>query len=199
MERELEMKMNCIVAAISAMSVCLLSVSCTTAPKNVYIPRQLGSVAKADANPDADLEIKPSRMEIRHGDPIEFEVVLVNSSTNDYWVPKNLSPTFVWSFSDGRRDGQLPSPSIPREYDRQELALLKPGEKLSMTKTIKTNFFTRGGLVEFRAILQIPENTNPSIGPVFDGKLSSNGYGVMLAEEDAWRGDLDPSMPGDLL
>lgn len=170
----------------------LFSVSCATTTSDVYVPKQLGHVEKNTLDSNADLEIYPQKNKFNQGDPIEFTVTLKNTSAAAYWVPKNLSPTFIWYFRDGRRDGQLPQSTAPRSFTRKQSVFLEPGEELSSTRTIKTNYFNREGLVEFQSILRIPDNTNKDLQPFLSSKLRSNGYGLLLSEDAPWSGDLDP-------
>lgn len=155
--------------------------SCTSTTTGWYVPRQLGNIDKPRSNPRALLTIESSKMRYEPGDPIEFTVTLKNTSDSPYWVPKNLVPVFVWSYSDGSRDGQLPRSSAPRRYHREQTALLRPGDEISSTRVIKTNHFLREGITEFRAILDPRENTNGDFSPFMSDKLHSNGYGVVVA------------------
>jgi len=66
--------------------------------------------------------------------------------------------------------------------DVQQKKEKKKGEKHSITKNIKTHCFQFQGIVEFRAILDVPENTNPALEPFWDHRIASNGYGILVAE-----------------
>ena len=181
------------VLGVMCIALALLACSCKTTSPSGYVPRQLGSIEQSNSNSRAMLTITPSKVRYEPGDPIEFTVTLENTSASPYWVPKNLVPVFVWNYSDGSRDGQLPRSNAPRPYQKDKSVLLQPGDELSSTRVVKTNYFLREGITEFHAILDIPENTNSQLSPFMSDKLLSNGYGVLVATSGRWRGDLDPS------
>lgn len=187
---------NEILKVLSCGLVCLALIltfsSCATGSGDFYRPQQLGSIEKATWNNLARLRIVPTRMSYRKGDPIEFTIELKNTSESAYWAPENPVPTFVWQYNNGQRDGQLPFSDAPREYSENNVVYLEPGEKVTTTRTVKTNYFPREGVVEFQAILTVPDNTNPNLEPFLSERLRSNGFGLMVSDSTGKRreGDL---------
>ncbi len=127
-------------------------------------------------------EAKTSRYadRVRLGEPVHFSVVLKNVGTNDLWVPKNPEILFSWIYPDGQRDNHLRE--IPKDhfYQADDVVLLKPGQSLKQPYQLKTWFFRKTGIVEFRAIVQISRNTNRDLPAVWSGRVVSNGYGILV-------------------
>jgi len=167
---------------LATLATLLLSASCVSPPGDVYIPSQIGYIGGDVPVKGLDLDIRPSRQSYKRGDIIEFVAEIENVSQHPIWVPKRFKPVFIWYSPRGERDGFLPPASDPVFFDRDSAIRLEPGEKHSISKSIKTHYFRSEGIVEFRAILDIPENTNPELKPFWHHRIVSNGYGVLVSE-----------------
>ena len=155
---------------------------------NTYRPAVVGPVDSCTRVRDLAValvgtqEAKTSRYadRVRLGELVHFSVVLKNVGTNDLWVPKNPEILFSWIYPDGQRDNHLRE--IPKDhfYQADDIVLLKPGQSLKQPFQLKTCFFRKPGIVEFRAIVQVSRNTNRDLPSVWSGRAVSNGYGILV-------------------
>ena len=125
---------------------------------------------------DADEDFVP------RGEAITFSVTLKNNSPDALWIPDNPNVLLVWTYPNGRRDNFLQDAPESAFYDQSSAIQLAPGQELTRQMSIKTHYFDFDGVTEFRAVLEVADNTNPELHPFWTGRVVSNGYGVMVAK-----------------
>ena len=67
-----------------------------------------------------------------------------------------------------------------RFFHKAECLLLKPGGELLLAGLVDTSYFSRAGITEFLAEINVARNTNPELTPFWSGRLLSNAYGLQL-------------------
>ena len=162
------------------LAISLFLAGCTTVP-NRYIPNAVGSLNDADnTNNILRASIELANPESFIGEPIVFKVVIKNISEMPLWLPRDPEFFFVWIYPDGRRDSFVYEPQRDQFYSRADAVCLRPGQQIMKSVAIRTSYFQRNGITEFRAYLRTGRNTNPELSPFWDGELASNSYGVMV-------------------
>ena len=155
----------------------LLLAGCATVPSR-YIPKEVGSLNDEDDSNILNISIASKNPELSIGEPIVFQVSIKNISTRPLWVPRNPDLFFTWIYPDGRHDSFVYEPQRDQFYTRSDSVRLLPGQKLTKSVSIRTYYFERKGITEFRAYLRTARNTNPALVPFWNGELASNSYGV---------------------
>jgi hypothetical protein len=110
-------------------------------------------------------------------------VIIRNTALEPIWVPADIDVLFTWIYPNGGRDNFMREFQTERFYSKDEAVLLKPGHALVRKETIKTYYFHREGITEFRAVVHSGGNTNPELKPFWQGEIESNGYGVLVGSE----------------
>jgi len=137
-----------------------------------YVPQHTGSLNDAENFGDVAITLRPDRSTIRRGDVIDFSVVIRNVGSEPVIVARNADVLLTWVYSDGRCDNLVRDAAREVHYD---LVRLLPGEEIVRRSSLKTYYFHRGGITEFRAIVSAG-------GPkdAWTGRAVSNGFGVMV-------------------
>lgn len=137
-----------------------------------YVPRQAGSLDDASGSEQIAVSLRPDAPSIRRGDNLGFSVAIRNISGQTVVLPKNPDVMLTWIYPDGQRDNLIRGES---DAAPGELVKLDPGQEMIRHSTIKTYYFHRSGITEFRAIVS-------AAGPAdaWSGRAISNGYGVMI-------------------
>jgi hypothetical protein len=161
------------------LAVSLLLAGCATVPSR-YIPNAVGSLNDADDSNILRISIDPENPEPSIGEPIVFQVSIKNISHLPLWVPRDPAIFFTWIYPDGRHDSFVYEPQREQFYTREDSVCLRPGQQFTKAVSIRTYYFERKGITEFRAYLRAGRNTNPKLMPFWNGELASNSYGVML-------------------
>jgi hypothetical protein len=157
----------------------LLLAGCSTIP-NRYIPSEVGSLNDADDSNILRISIDSENPELSIGEPIVFQVSIKNISKLPLWVPRDPAFFFTWIYPDGRHDSFVYEPQRDQFYTKADSVCLRPGQQITKSVSIRTYYFERKGVTEFRAYLRTGRNTNPSLMPFWNGELASNSYGIML-------------------
>lgn len=158
-----------------------LAGGCTSLPV-AYIPQTVGPLEESQITNFLEVRIEPDKEEAVIGDLIRFRVILRNTGTVAFYVPRKPDLLFTWTYADGVRDNYVCELPFERFYFAEEAVLLKPGEQITTHMDIKTYYFDTPGITEFRAYVCPGRNTNPELTPFWQGKASSNGYGVVVKE-----------------
>ena len=163
----------------SLLAASLLVAGCSTIP-NRYIPNSVGSLNDADDSNILRISIDSESPELAIGEPIVFQVNIKNISKFPLWMPREPALFFTWIYPDGRHDSFVYEPQRDQFYTREDSVCLRPGQQVTKTVSIRTYYFERKGITEFRAFMRAGRNTNPALMPFWNGELASNSYGVML-------------------
>lgn len=147
-----------------------------------YVPARVGAIRDTVSSGAVAVVIDTDAHEALIGQPIVFRVTIRNTSEQALWVPRNPDLLFTWIYPDGRRDNFLREFEAERFYGEDEAVLLKPGFQMTKYVQIKTYYFDRAGITEFRALLHAGRNTNPALTPFWYGEAMSNGYGVLVVD-----------------
>jgi hypothetical protein len=161
------------------LAVSLLLAGCSTIP-NRYIPNEVGSLNDADDSNILKISIDSENPELSIGEPIVFRVSIKNISKMPLWVPRDPEFFFTWIYPDGRHDSFVYEPQRDQFYTKEDSVCLRPGQQFTKSVSIRTYYFERKGITEFRAYLRTGGNTNPALMPFWNGELASNSYGVRL-------------------
>lgn len=179
-EEELGLKaLMCLLGVVGC--GCVLLAGCATV-KEAYYPRQLGAVSPPGVAGGIQISIAPESTFAIRGEPIRFQVEFENMSDGEVRVPRQPHILLVWTYSNGQRDNFLAEAPEERFYRPQDVVSLGPGGKLQVQVPVKTHYFPRLGITEFRAIVKSPRNTNPAVGEVWQGQALSNRYGILVTE-----------------
>jgi hypothetical protein len=164
------------------LGVSLLLAGCSTIPDR-YIPKEVGSLNDADDSNILRVSIESENPDLAIGEPIVFQVSIKNISKLPLWVPRDPEFFFTWIYPDGRHDSFVYEPQRDQFYTREDSVCLRPGQQFTKTVSIRTYYFERKGITEFRAFLRAGRNTNPALMPFWNGELASNSYGVNLGSK----------------
>ena len=168
----MRLQLSCYFVAAS-----LFLVGCSTIPDR-YIPSSVGSLNDADDSNILKISITPESSELSIGETLVFRVNVKNVSKMPLWIPREPDLLFTWIYPDGRRDGFVHEPQRDQFFTQQDATYLRPGQQISKSVSIRTYYFERKGITEFRAFLRAARNTNPALIPFWTGELASNSYGV---------------------
>ena len=165
---------------VAGLLVCGLLLGGCVAPPAKYVPQTIGSSDTGDVIDGLEVVIKAASDRVILGKPVHFDITITNSGHNSIWIPKDPHLIFVWVYPNGRRDNVVQELPPRRHYNNKSAILLGPGKTFSKNFTIRTHYFPKSGITEFRAIMQSPENTNPRLAPFWQGRALSNAYGVLV-------------------
>lgn len=143
-----------------------------------YVPAVVGPLDDQEATSTVDVRIETDSPIAVIGQPIVFRVLIRNISTRAFWLPRDPDLLFTWIYPSGQRDNFLREFREERYYSERDAVRLKPGEELVKYFTIRTWYFQRPGITEFRAVLHSSRNTNPSLLPFWNGEVQSNSFGI---------------------
>lgn len=164
---------------LSALGAVIVTAGCSSIP-NPYIPQQLGQVMYDNFDRALEVQITADRDQAIIGKPIHFDIRVRNVSDQALWVPKDPDVCFHFVYSNGIRDNYLEDPMEARFYSKNDAVLLRPGQELTRNFEVKTYYFERTGITEFQAVVTLAKNTNASLSPSWDGRIESNGFGVLV-------------------
>ena len=160
-----------------------LTSGCSTVP-DLYKPQAMG--ARNDGMVDGGLQIKivPTKDYAVRGSDIIFNVTLKNVGQEDFMVPRSPDILLLWTYANGRRDNFMVDTPATTFYKPHDVYLLRTGKSYTFQVPVETSYFPDLGITEFRAVAQLPRNTNPQLEPVWSGKSLSNAYGVMVSRSE---------------
>jgi hypothetical protein len=171
-----------ILKAIQTGALVILAVvlaGCGTVP-NAYIPATVGSLGEPDPASSMKVIISSKNTLTFIGDPIIFQVTLKNVSEEPVWVPREPDVLLTWIYPNGRHDNFLREFQEERYYSSDDAVQLLPGQQITKFIPVKTYFFERAGITEFRALVHASRNTNSRLEPFWEGKALSNAFGVLV-------------------
>jgi hypothetical protein len=164
---------------IAAITAAALLAGCGTIPET-YIPSTVGPLGEGDASREVKVVISTKSTLTFIGDPIIFQITLKNVGEEPIWVPREPDVLFIWTYPNGRHDNFLREFQEERFYSADDAVQLLPGQQIRKFVPIKTYFFERAGITEFRALVHASRNTNPNLSPFWQGKALSNAFGVLI-------------------
>ena len=156
-----------------------LLTACSTVP-DPYIPSRVGAFHAEQSKNDLAVEIQLEQSRALLGDPLSFKVMIKNTGSRAYWIPKRPNLLFYWIYPNGIRDNYVIEFPKEKYYSSSEAVLLKPGEQMVVIERIETFYFPKDGITEFKAMFQSAHNTNAQLTPFWQGTIFSNNFGVML-------------------
>ena len=145
-----------------------------------HIPAVVGPARPAHEASGLVVTIEPERDRYAIGEEIGFEVSLVNASEEAFWVDQQIHVLVLWTYPDGTKDNYLLTFPEQKFFQEKFAICLRPGESRSETFRIRTDYFRKPGITEFRAVYFGPRNTNPRLGPSWYGRAVSNSFGVYM-------------------
>ncbi|OQA29739.1 MAG: hypothetical protein BWY59_00113 [Verrucomicrobia bacterium ADurb.Bin345] len=157
----------------------LFACGCASVP-NEYIPSVVGSLGESETSGPIEARINAAQDRVSLGDQIFFSVTIRNRGADPIWLPRDPDVLLTWIYPNGEHDNFLREFASERFYDTADAVLLRPGHQMVKTIIVKTYFFPKPGITEFRAQVHMARNTNPELRPFWVGDLESNAYGVMV-------------------
>lgn len=184
--RYITMRNNLPIIGVAAFVVSLFA-GCASIPE-AYRPQEVGSLQPARVASGLKVSISPDSEIAVRGEPIQFSVNIENVSGHDLVLPRRPHIQFAWTYSNGRRDNFVSEIPAEQFYRPSEVITLESGGKLRVNVPVKTYYFDQMGITEFHAVVKSPRNTNPALGPVWQGSVASNRYGVRVTRgrDYAW-------------
>ena len=171
------MKTSTLTTPLLLMTGCLMG--CSTVPAT-YKPSTLGPSREAITDRGLRITIEPKVQVALRGQPLVFDVTITNVGHEPFLLPAEPEVLFVWTYSNGERDNYLLDQPASRYFRPHEVVRMKPGAELVRQFSVKTYYFDKLGITEFRAILEGVPNTNPALETVWAGRAISNAYGVRV-------------------
>jgi hypothetical protein len=163
---------------VTILVVSTLLVGCGTI-KETYKPRHLGNLADQRVAGGIELRLTPDKYRARIGDPLTIKVSIRNVSDKPILLPSEPDLLLAWVYPDGKRDNLVRSERVPPP----NYIALAPGEERISQSVVTTQYFDRGGIHEFRAILNGDKHAKSSDRAAWKGRAISNGYGVLFVEK----------------
>ena len=163
-------------------TVAIVTGCSTASASSKYRPQTLGMASDGYADSGLSIMIDTKDEVAVPGEPLVFDVVYKNVGTSSFLLPREPNILFAWTYSDGKRDNYLVDYPKERFYKDSEVVELKPGDTLVQRFPVKTYYYDRYGITEFRAVLAGVPNSNPNVEKVWVGRSVSNAYGVMISK-----------------
>lgn len=145
-----------------------------------HIPTVIGPARPAHEASGLVVTIQPDRRQYAIGEEIGFEVTIVNAAEEAFWIDREIHVLFLWTYPDGTKDNYLLTFPEQKFFQEDSTVCLRPGEARSEIFRIRTDYFRKPGITEFRAVYFGPRNTNPRFGPSWYGRAVSNSFGVYM-------------------
>ncbi|HOW96987.1 MAG TPA: hypothetical protein P5567_11780 [Kiritimatiellia bacterium] len=145
-----------------------------------YKPATQGRLDNAEQDPALEIALKADTPVISIGEPLYLDVAIRNVSEERVWLPRQPTVLVSWIYPNGVHDNFLKEIREEEHLERSELVCLEPGQQIAQRVEIRTYYFDRPGITEFRARLYGARNTNPKTAETWTGRLQSNSFGVMV-------------------
>ena len=168
----------CFIAAV-ILAASLMGSGCASMPER-YKPATQGRLDNAEEDPALVVMLKADTPAISIGEPLHLDVAIRNVSNERVWLPCEPTVLVSWIYPNGIHDNFLKEIRNEDHFDRGELVCLEPGQQIAQRVEIRTYYFDRPGITEFRARLYGTRNTNPKTDATWTGRLQSNSFGVMV-------------------
>lgn len=156
-----------------------LGTGCASMPER-YKPDTQGRIDNAEKDAALEILLKTDTAVVAIGEPLYLDVAIRNVSDERVWLPREPTVLVSWIYPNGVHDNFLKEIREENHLERGQLVCLEPGQQISQRVEIRTYYFDRPGITEFRARLYGARNTNPRTEPTWTGRLQSNSYGVMV-------------------
>ena len=160
-------------------TIAFLSGGCGTMP-NSYVPATVGPIDNPQPGGPIEVRISTSQDNAFVGDNLYFSVIIRNRGDEPVWIPRNPDVLLSWVYPNGQRDSFMREFPPEQYFSDADAILLKPGQQMTRTVVVKTYFFPKPGITEFRALVHASRNTNPGLHPFWHGQTESNSFGVMV-------------------
>lgn len=157
----------------------LFGAGCASMPVP-YKPATAGRMNNAEGDGALEIILDTETPVISIGDPIILTVTIRNVCPGRVWLPRQPTVLISWIYPDGVRDNFLKELREEERLELHQLVCLEPGQQISQRVEVRTYYFDRPGVTEFRALLHAARNTNPDTGPTWMGRLQSNSFGVLV-------------------
>ena len=182
-----------------AFLVAILATGCGTVP-NSYIPSTVGPMENAKPTGPIEVLISTSQDSACVGDNLYFTVVIRNRGPEAVWIPRDPDVLLTWIYPNGQRDSFMREFSQEQHFSETDAVLLRPGQQMTRSVVVKTYYFPRPGITEFRALVHASRNTNSRLQPFWNGRSESNSYGVMVGnpKKKSARGEFMSRTPTEL-
>ena len=157
----------------------LLGAGCASMPAP-YKPKTSGRLDNAERDAVLEIVLDTETPVIAVGDPILLNVTIRNVGPDRVWLPRQPTVHISWIYPNGVNDNFLKELREEEYLDRHQLVCFEPGQHMSQRVEVRTWYFDRLGVTEFRALLHVGRNTNPNAEPIWTGQLQSNSFGVLV-------------------
>jgi hypothetical protein len=165
--------MNTVKQSVAILMGLLLAGCASFGPRSMeYKPQCVGSLADGSATESVAVELRPDHPTIHRGQELGFSIAIRNIGRDAIVLPSQPDILLMWVYPNGRRDNFI-GDSMPRTAS--DVVKLEPGQQMVQRSTLKTYYFARAGITEFRAIVSaagFPDG--------WTGRVVSNGFGVMV-------------------
>ncbi|MBP7829516.1 MAG: hypothetical protein KA248_06325 [Kiritimatiellae bacterium] len=145
-----------------------------------YKPATQGRLDNAENDPAIRVALKTDTPVIAIGEPLYLDLAIRNVGRERVWLPREPTVLVSWIYPNGVHDNFLKEIRDEEHFERGELVCLEPGQQIAQRVEIRTYYFDRPGITEFRARLYGIRNTNPKTEATWTGRLESNSFGVMV-------------------
>jgi hypothetical protein len=162
-----------------AVTAVLAMAGCSTV-KGPYKPAVRGPIHDTAPTRGIEVAMVPRADAMVIGEPLVVDITVRNVGEQAVWLPHEPRLLLCWVYSNGRKDNHCLDPLRPRYYTSADATLMAPGDTMTQSIVLKTHYFPRGGLTEFRAVLDVAQSTNPNLHPFWSGRAVSNGYGILV-------------------
>ena len=171
--------MNTIVKIMAALLLPLLGAGCASMPQ-AYKPVTPGRLENSERSNGLEINLESETPVIAIGEPILLNITIRNVSPECVWLPRQPTVLVSWIYPNGIHDNFLKELRQEERLERHQLACLEPGQQISQRVEVRTYYFDRPGVTEFRALLHAGRNTNPHTESTWAGRLHSNSFGVQV-------------------
>lgn len=145
-----------------------------------YKPTTAGIVGSGDADPALQVTLEALTPSVEIGEPIVLRVTIRNISQQRVWLPGQPTVLITWIYPSGLNDSFFKDFQDEISLEPHQIICLNPGQQISQRVEVRTYYFDRPGIVEFRALLHVGHNINPATLQTWTGRLRSNAYGVIV-------------------
>jgi len=157
----------------------LMLASCATLPDE-YRPHTVGSLNDGQTNNGLVIQLVARDSIAQFGKPVIFQVVVLNTSHLAFWIPQKPQQGFFWTAPNGRHDCYFFDREQVRFFNKKDCILLQPGHSMVLPGLVDTADFSYPGITEFKAEIDVAQNSNPELNPFWSGRAFSNSFGVQL-------------------
>ena len=152
-----------------------------------YKPKLPGDLRNEQPDSLLAVTLETTTPKVRIGEEIFLTVRIRNIGDHGVWLPSQPIVLLSWIYPDGVRNNFLPNLPEEQYFERPNAIWLAPGEQIKQRVPVRTYYFMRAGITEFRALLHVGRNTNPDLSPCWRGELQSNAYGIIVEKGDRFR------------